>query len=96
MKNILKEMRNKGEMVNFAVSGIIGLVVVGVLLYVMFPILGGVSAATPTQTGALAGAQANATNNIAAGATLAGIVEIVIAAVVILGVLLIGLVKGKK
>jgi hypothetical protein len=87
-----KENR-KGEMANFAISGVLALIVVGVILYIMFPILGGVAAATPTQTGALAGAQGNVTAAIASGATLVGIVEIVIAAVVILGVLMIGLVK---
>ena len=94
MKNILKA--KKGNMVDFAVSGVVGFIVIGVILYVMFPILGGVSAATPTQTGAMLGAQNNITANIASGANLAGIVEIVLAATVILGVLIMGLVHRKK
>lgn len=94
MKNILKA--KKGNMVDFAVNGVIGFIVIGVILYIMFPILGGVSSATPTQTGAMLGAQNNVTANVAAGANLAGITEIVLAATVILGVLIMGLVHRKK
>jgi hypothetical protein len=93
---------NKGEMANFAISGILALIVVAVILYIMFPIFGGISAAvtpanaTATWGAPMAGAYGNASNNIASGATLVGIVEIVIAAVVILGVLMIGLVSRTK
>jgi hypothetical protein len=95
LKRTLKAFQSnkKGEMAQFAIGGVLAFIVVGVILYIMFPILGGVSAATPTATGALLPAQNNVTNSIASGATLTGIVEIVIAAVVILGVLMIGLVK---
>lgn len=99
MKNPFKS--NKGEMVGFVVSGIIGFIIVAVILYVMFPIFGGVvTATTPANATAswgpaLAAAQANNTANVAAGSTLAGIAEIVIAAVLVLGVLLIGLVRQK-
>jgi hypothetical protein len=91
----LKENR-KGEMAQFAIGGVLSFIVVGVILYIMFPILGGVSAATviaDNGNSTLAGSRGNVTNSIASGATLTGIVEIVIAAVVILGVLMIGLVK---
>lgn len=99
MKDILKA--KKGNIVDFAVSGIIGFIVVAVILYVGIPILGGVATsttpanATASWGAGMAAAQANATSNIGSGANLMGIAEIVIPAVVILGVLLIGLVHKR-
>ncbi len=96
IKQLLENKKGEG-MVDFAVGGVIGFIVVAVILYVMFPILAGVNTATPTITNAaLLGAQGNVTNSIASGAALTGIAEIVIPAVVILGVLMIGLVHRKK
>ena len=88
----------RGEsMGDFAIGGIVAFIIIGVLLYIMFPVLSGVQSATPTISVAtpLGLAQNTTITGVASGTTLLSIVMIVIAAVVILGVLIYGLTRSK-
>jgi hypothetical protein len=87
-----REMKyaKKGSMQAVAVGGLITFVIVAVILSVMYPILSGVTSATTviSNTTALGLAQQNNIAGIASGAAILNIVELIIAAVIVLGIIM--------
>jgi len=67
----------------------IGLVMLVVLGYIMFPVISGVQSSVTAPTGALGGAYGNYTNSVAGAITLFGVSPIVYAAVIVLVILLL-------
>jgi hypothetical protein len=98
------KLSNKGNMQSIAVGGVITFVIVAVILTVMFPILNGVETAVPaienTTTylangsvsgsiiGPLAASQDGNTVGIANGAGILSIIELIVAAIVVLGIIM--------
>lgn len=87
-----------GSMQAVAVGGLITFVIVAVVLTIMYPILSGVTSATPViaNTTALGLAQQNNIAGIASGAGILNIVELIIAAVIVLGIIMTLSHKGRE
>ena len=79
---------NKGEAAHIMQMGI-GLVMLIVLGYIMFPIISGVQGSITAPTGALGGAYGNYTNSVSGAITLFGVSPIVYAAVIVLVILML-------
>jgi len=89
MKDFKSFLENrKGSM--DPIDGIIMFIIAAVVIYIMFPILVGVQAATPTivSTSPLYNASTTAQTTIASGTGLVALVTLVLAAVIILSVVM--------
>jgi len=93
MENPIKSLKgmvktNKGSF--DPIDGIIMFIIAAVVIYIMFPILVGVQAATPTivSTSPLYNASTTAQTTIASGTGLVALVTLVLAAVIILSVVM--------
>jgi len=87
----MKPLRNKGEAALIMTMGI-GLVMLVVLGYIMFPVITGIQNSTPVVdngNSSIAGARGNYTNSVAGAITLFGVSPIVYAAVIVLVILLL-------
>ena len=85
----LKAKKGETKIVSMGV----GLILLIVLGYIMFPVISGIGNAIATPTGALGGAYGNWTNSVAGAITLFGVSPIVYAAAIILVILTVYLAR---